>query len=201
MFLRLLISLILAIVSFKIFYSLFPMFFLSFLISVLAFYTVWKILKLLFVRDEEKPQETSRKEKMSERHGEIHKKGTEKLRKIRNQTHLIRNNEVAEKVKHICAKGLEIFDYLEKNPGDLNKARQFINYYLDTTEKIVSQYVELSRRQGTNEELRETLEKVESVLDSIGETYEKQLQNLLEDDLLDLNTEIEVLEKTIKLEG
>ncbi len=201
MFLRFLISLILAVVSFKVFYSRFPMGFLSFLISILAFYVVWKILKFLFGNNPSKSEKDSLKERLNERQVKLHGEGVEKLKTVKNKIHLIRNNAVAQKVKNICKKGFEIFDYLKQHPEDFKKARQFINYYLDTTEKIVSQYVELSDKQRENKDLQETLEKVESVLDSIEATYEKQLQNLLEDDLLDLNTEIEVLKKTIQMEG
>jgi len=198
MFLRFLLSLILSVVSFKVFYTFFPMIFLSLLISVLGFYAAWKILGLFLGKKEEKSDKIPQVEK---RHNEIHKEGIAKLKNIRSKTRLISDNAVAEKIQNICKIGFEIFDYIEKNPDDLKRARQFINYYLDTTEKIVVQYVELSSKQNPGSEVSETLVKVENVLDSIHKTYEKQLQNLLEDDLLDLNTEIQVLEKTIQLEG
>ena len=114
---------------------------------------------------------------------------------------MITDNVTAGKVVDICRTGAEIFDYLGKNPGDIPKARQFINYYLDATEKIVKQYVELSGRKDKTKEIEDSLKRVEAMLDSIKETYSKQLHNLLEDDLLDLNTEITVLEKTMKFEG
>jgi len=114
---------------------------------------------------------------------------------------MIPDNNVASKVVEICKTGSEIFDYLGKNPGDISKARQFINYYLDATEKIVNQYVELSARKDKTKDIEDSLKRVETMLDSIKETYTKQLHNLLEDDLLDLNTEITVLEKTMKFEA
>ncbi len=132
---------------------------------------------------------------------EVVKKGMNSLREISNQTRFIRNNEVAGKIREICRIGVEIFDEIKREPKDLRKARQFINYYLDTTEKIVKRYVELSSKKESNPEIEETMKKVEESLDSIKDTYQKQLNNLLEDDLLDINTEIEVLKKTMKLEG
>jgi 5-bromo-4-chloroindolyl phosphate hydrolysis protein len=129
------------------------------------------------------------------------KGGIEKLKKLRSNTRMIADNLVAGKVQDICKTGAEIFEYLAKNPGDIPKARQFINYYLDATEKIVNQYVELSARKDKTKEIEDSLKRVETMLDSIQETYSRQLHNLLEDDLLDLNTEISVLEKTMKYEG
>jgi len=132
---------------------------------------------------------------------DVSKDGRERLKGIRNLTIRIKNNEAAEKIKEICKIGFEIFDDIKKNPGDLKRAKPFLNYYLDTTEKIVKQYVELSNAREDNPEVKKTLSRVEDLLDSIKETYEKQLANLLTDDLLDLNTEITVLKKTMELEG
>ena len=129
------------------------------------------------------------------------KEGVEKLKNIRNNTRMITSNEIASKIQDICKTGFDIFDYIDKNPDDVSKARQFINYYLDATEKIVNRYVELSAKKEKTKEIEDSLKNVETILDSIKETYLKQLQNLLEDDLLDLNTEIKVLEKTMKYEG
>ncbi len=201
MFLRLLLSLIFSVVTFKIFYTFFPMIFLTILVSILGLYGFWKIYGLIFSSEKNRDTKKSDDTERDKRSSTIQKEGIAKLRNIRSNTRLISDNAVAEKVQTICKTGLEIFDYIEKNPDDINKARQFINYYLDTTEKIVLQYVELSSKKNPGEDVLNTLKKVEDVLDSILKTYDKQLKNLLEDDLLDLNTEIQVLEKTIQLEG
>ncbi len=201
MFLRFLISLILGIISAKIFHFLFffKSYLLSFLIGVLVYYLVYKILKAIIPgKGTDKPLSDPFKAIAGEK---AVKEGLEKLRNLRNKTRMITSNEVATKVQDICKTGADIFDYLGKNPGDISKARQFINYYLDATEKIVNQYVELSARKDKTPEIEDSLKKVESILDSIKDTYSKQLQNLLENDLLDLNTEITVLEKTMKYEG
>lgn len=203
MFLRFLISLILGIISAKVFHLL--MFFLieswfvAVLFGILIYYLTYRLLKLIMVKKGSKtvindPFKAVASEKAV-------REGMEKLKSLRSNTRMIADNEVAGKVQDICKTGSEIFDYLAKNPGDISKARQFINYYLDATEKIVNQYIELSQRKDKTKEIQDSLDKVETMLDSIKETYSKQLHNLLEDDLLDLNTEISVLEKTMKYEG
>jgi len=203
MFLRFLISLILGLVAGRVFHLFFFFFFDSYLLStlvgVLVYYLSYRSLKYIVTRKGSNviindPFKAVASEKAI-------REGMEKLKSLRNNTRMIANNEVASKVVTICKTGSEIFDYLGKNPGDIPKARQFINYYLDATEKIVNQYVELSARKDRTKEIEDSLKRVESMLDSIKETYSKQLNNLLEDDLLDLNTEISVLEKTMKFEG
>lgn len=203
MFLRIIISLILAIISAKLFhfllYFLFRSRMLSILVGVLVFYITYKALKIIL---KGKGDGNTLPDPFRAIAGEkAVKEGIEKLRSIRNNTRLIADNTIASKVQDICKTGSEIFDYLAKNPGDISKAKQFLNYYLDATEKIVNQYVELSAKKDKSPEIEASLKRVESMLDSIKDTYSKQLHNLLENDLLDLNTEISVLEKTMKYEN
>ncbi len=197
MFLRFLISLIAAIISARVF-IFFKSPLLTLLIGILVFYIVYKFLKIIMVKNKSKTVNGAVKAVMADK---AVKEGTEKLKNIRNSTRMIMNNEIAAKVQDICKTGFEIFDYIDKNPEDISKAKQFINYYLDATEKIVNRYVELSAKKEKTKEIEDSMKSVEAILDSIKETYLKQLHNLLEDDLLDLNTEIKVLEKTMKYEG
>jgi 5-bromo-4-chloroindolyl phosphate hydrolysis protein len=201
MFLRLLLSMIAGIASGYIFYDIIysRSIILANLVGLLIYYLVWRIVKSLQNRGKSPavqgdPFRSVQVEKAV-------KEGSERLRNIRSQTRLIADNKIAGKIQDICKTGLDIYDYIQKNPDDLTKAKQFINYYLDTTEKIVNKYVELVSKKERSSEIDAAISNVENVLDSIKETYSKQLHNLLEDDLLDLNTEIKVLEKTIKLEG
>lgn len=201
MFLRFLLSMIAGIASGYVFYDIIysRSILLAILIGILIYYVTWRTVKSIQNRGKTPavkgdPFRSIQVEKAV-------KEGSERLRNIRSQTRLIADNEIAGKIQEICKTGLDIFDYIQKNPDDLTKAKQFINYYLDATEKIVKKYVELLNKKERNSEIDAAISNVESVLDSIKETYTKQLHNLLEDDLLDLNTEIKVLEKTIKLEG
>ena len=88
-----------------------------------------------------------------------------------------------------------------KSIKDIKRARQFVNYYLDSTVKIVTRYVELSNTQVITPETEKSLKKVEELMRTVKVSFEHQLQQLLEDDLLDLDTEVEVLKKTLKMEG
>ncbi|OHD64975.1 MAG: hypothetical protein A2176_04260 [Spirochaetes bacterium RBG_13_51_14] len=132
---------------------------------------------------------------------EIVEDGREKLRRISNGTRMIRSNEVAGKIRNICTVGVEIFDDIRKNPGHARKVKQFTNYYLDATKKIIEQYVELTCMTNRTTEVDQTVQKIEGMLDSIQQTFERQRANLLEDSLLDINAELTVLKNTMKLEG
>lgn len=125
----------------------------------------------------------------------------DKVREIRAMTMRIKDNRVADEVRGICKAAQDIIENFKKDPKDIKRARQFVNYYLDSTVKIVTRYVELTHTQVVTPETEKSLKKVEELMATVKVSFEKQLQQLLEDDLLDLDTEVEVLKKTLKMEG
>ncbi len=129
------------------------------------------------------------------------RESSDKVREIRGYTMKIRNNDVASKVQEICRAAMDIIDSFQKDPADIKRSRQFINYYLDSTRKIVGKYVELADSRTMTPEIEAAMRRVEEVLGSILDSFKKQKSSLLENDLLDLDVEVSVLEKTIKLEG
>lgn len=108
---------------------------------------------------------------------------------------------VRAKVDDICQVADEIFDDFQKDPKDIKAARKFLNYYLSSTAKVVNLYAELSNKSHFSNDERATLDRAERILEQIEATFHKQLNKLLADDYLDLDTELAVLEATMKSEG
>ena len=195
--LRFLLSLLLATASSYVFYDfIYSKVILAILIWIIIYIVSWRVLRSIHERRAKKAAGFQFEDIATEK---TIRQGIENLRSIRGMTLKIASNEVAKQIQDICRTGAEIFEYIRKNPGDLKKAKQFINYYLDATEKIVNRYVQLSSAKDKSAEVDASLKKVEETLASIDETYKKQLNNLLENDVLDLNTEIKVLETTMKM--
>ena len=92
----------------------------------------------------------------------------------------------------------KIFNVLQQDPRKVKSARQFTSYYLDSTLKVLKLYVDLNSHKSTSNELLATSKKVESLLITLKDAYQNQLDKLLKNDLLDLNTEIQVLESLLK---
>lgn len=129
------------------------------------------------------------------------REGSRKLAALGSAVGKIPDQRVRAKGQAICDLAARIISTIRQDPKDLKPARQFLNYYLDATVKVVEQYVNLHRRGTESSEVGATLERVESSLDTIRAAYQKQLDQLLENDVLDLDTELKVLEQTIKMEG
>ena len=79
-------------------------------------------------------------------------------------------------------------------------ARQFLSYYFDTSISIVNKYSQLSMQEVQSPEISRSLLKAENMLNSIDIAFDRQLARLLSNDVMDLDVEIETLEKTFKAE-
>jgi len=136
-----------------------------------------------------------------EMHEEALQKGYEKLSKMRVLTIKINDREVKEKADRICGLTGQILDTIKNDPKDLKPARSFLNYYLDTAIRILTRYNELALYQTPTAEVEEVIEKVDHTLGTLEKAFEKQQERLLENDVLDLETELTVLERTVEMEG
>jgi 5-bromo-4-chloroindolyl phosphate hydrolysis protein len=130
----------------------------------------------------------------------IIRNGRKKLRKIKKLAMGIDDGSVRGKILDIHEVARKIFENFKKDPKDVKYARQFLNYYLDTVIKIIIQYTDLLGKNISSDD-KETLKRAEEMLTVIEETFTKQLGKLYEDDFLDLDSELKVLEKTIKYDG
>ena len=102
--------------------------------------------------------------------------------------------EISEIIKDIL---LDI----EKDPKDLKLAKKFLTYYLDTTIKITRRYIDLSNRKVKSDEVQSSLAKTEDTLVKMKSAFGQMFSKLLEDDVMDLNSELQLLDRTIIMEG
>jgi 5-bromo-4-chloroindolyl phosphate hydrolysis protein len=175
---------------------------LGFLLSSVAGVTAMVLLNSLLKAVSSSRRASAERETTVEKSADqVVKEGMEKLRQISNAARMIRSNEIAGEIRDICKVGVDIFDYIRKHPDRPGRVKQFTNYYLDATKKIVEQYAELSLRPNPSAEVTQTLGRIEGMLASIRHTFDRQLGTLMEDRLLDLNAELAVLKNTMKMEG
>ena len=109
--------------------------------------------------------------------------------------------DVRDKIVRLCRTADEILAELAAKPRKLDAARSFLTYYLDAAVRIVAGYTSLSSRGATSPEIVEALAKAEASLDSVQQAFDRQLANVLEDRVLDLESEIELLEKTVDMDS
>jgi 5-bromo-4-chloroindolyl phosphate hydrolysis protein len=128
------------------------------------------------------------------------KEGRKKIRVIKRMAKKTEDKSIRDQILAIHSVARKIFDNFEYDPKDIKAARQFLNYYLDATIKIIEQYSILSEMK-TDEKKKETLKEVEKLMGRIEKAFENQLTKLYDDDFINLDTEIRVLENAVKHDG
>lgn len=129
---------------------------------------------------------------------EVVKLGREKVKHIEKLGMKIEDMSVKMDVENICKTAYAIFDDFIEDPKDVKVGRKFLNYYLDTSVKILERYVSISNKHVKDASIEETLRRTERVLSKLDSTFNHQMRKLLDDDIMDLDVELAVLEKTIE---
>jgi len=127
--------------------------------------------------------------------------GRTKLKALEEASGKIADIPMKKKVRDIVTVAASIYADIEKEPKNVKEARKFITYYMDTAHYIVQRYIDLSADTDYIANGDEMTAKISSALDSLNQIFKKLKSKLLEDDLFELDTEIKLLEQTIKSEG
>ena len=92
-----------------------------------------------------------------------------------------------------------IIDQVVKQPARKGQIHRFMDYYLPTTLKILQVYTQLDDLSGSN--IDTTKQKIESMMNTIVQAFQGQLDALFEDISLDIAADIQVMEQLIAQEG
>lgn len=123
------------------------------------------------------------------------------LRRIRKINDDIANPELSEKIEHIETLTAKIFGLLEERPEKSGELRQFMNYYLPQTLKILESYAQLEAQGIEGENIAEAKQKIEGMMDKLVEGYETQLDKLFAADVLDISADLRVMETMLAKDG
>lgn len=126
--------------------------------------------------------------------------GYDRVNKIKSIAGGIRNRVLMVKIGQVCETAVKILDDFRDDPRDIRQGKRTFKYLMDTTETIVTKAADLDRRGLRGQRIIEVMRRIDGTLDQIIESMNRLLIKLVENDLMELDTEISVLEKTIKLE-
>ncbi|MCX7998737.1 MAG: 5-bromo-4-chloroindolyl phosphate hydrolysis family protein [Leptospiraceae bacterium] len=109
--------------------------------------------------------------------------------------------KIKSKANAILEQLHKLLDNFRKDPRDLPPSRHFMMYTLDSLVRILTKYVDLQNEAPKNPEIQNILEKVEPTLDAIQTALEKHYAKMLENDIIDLDVDLEVMQKNIEMGG
>ncbi len=123
------------------------------------------------------------------------------LREIRQVNDAIPDPELSRKIDRIEEITGHILEYQKKHPEKTGELHTFLNYYLPTTLKILNSYAELERQGVEGENISATKERIEEMMDMVVEGFETQLDKLFRDEMLDIASDIAVMERMMDRDG
>ncbi|MBU5317211.1 5-bromo-4-chloroindolyl phosphate hydrolysis family protein [Clostridium bornimense] len=123
------------------------------------------------------------------------------IAEIRNSNNAIVEKDISMKLDRLEKIVEEIFKQVEKNPEKLSEVRKFTNHYLPMTLKLVNSYKELSNQYIEGDNIKKAKSEIEKSMDLINGAFANLLDDLFEDVVLDISSDIEVLKTLFTQEG
>ena len=109
--------------------------------------------------------------------------------------------KISAQLKQIEILTASVIDQVEKKEDKLKQVRQFMNYYLPTTIKLLEQYVQLQKVGLKGENISSAMTRIEEMLDKVIVAFQKQLDSLFERDVVDITADIQVMEQMMASQG
>ena len=145
-------------------------------------------------KEEEKPTGNPELDKMVS-------DGRKAVSEMKRLDEAIEDEKISQDIRRLEAVCQKIFDQVKTDPGKLPQIRQFMDYYLPTTLKLLNAYDRMDSTGVAGENISGTKGKVENMMGTIVTAFEKQLDSLFGTDALDISTDISVLEAMLAREG
>ncbi|MDD3278283.1 MAG: 5-bromo-4-chloroindolyl phosphate hydrolysis family protein [Lachnospiraceae bacterium] len=94
-----------------------------------------------------------------------------------------------------------IREEVKKQPDKAAELRKFMNYYLPTTWKLISTYLDFEKQPIQTDNIRTSRQEIEATLDTINTAFETLLDNLFQSKVWDISSDISVLNTMFAQEG
>ncbi|MDU2686445.1 MAG: 5-bromo-4-chloroindolyl phosphate hydrolysis family protein [Paraclostridium sordellii] len=122
----------------------------------------------------------------------------EQIKNIKNELY---KEEIAVKLDKLGNISNQILVQVEKNPNKIQEVNKFINHYLPITIKLINSYKDINNQSVQGENIENAKIEIEKSIDLINSAFENLLDDLYEDVVLDISTDISVLKTLFKQEG
>ena len=120
---------------------------------------------------------------------------------IREVNDRIDDQVISDKIDRIEELTRKIFEMVKKRPDKEGQIRKFMNYYLPTTLKLLDSYALLEDQGIEGENITASKHQIEGIMDTLIQGFEKQLDLLFTAQAMDINSDIEVLESMMAVDG
>ena len=128
-------------------------------------------------------------------------KGQEMLHTIRAENDAITDEVLSGQMDELERLCVQIFTTVAEKPHKAPQIRKFMNYYLPTTLKMLASYRTMNDRGVSVTDMTEARATTIRGMGMVLTACQKQLDNLYKDTMLDVSTDIDVLEQMLRRDG
>ncbi len=113
----------------------------------------------------------------------------------------LENDELKKTLNEINNSVDKIIKTIEKDPTKEKKVKNFFDYYLPVTVKLVDRYDEIENQKINSKDSKRFYENTTKTINEINDVFKKFLNNLYQSDMIDTDVEIKVLNSMLKADG
>ena len=123
------------------------------------------------------------------------------LKEIDTVLRQVQSPDIRTRGRRVYETGNRIIEYVTKYPEKISIARRFFNYYLETASSILKKYLDIQKTRIQTVEIRQVGERTAQALEILESAFEKQFSKLMVDEIMDIESDIHLLETTLHMEG
>lgn len=125
----------------------------------------------------------------------------EDMQSIYRASQQVKDSAIKEKALKLHELGNRILTYLGQNPKKISSARRFFSFYLDTGANILTKYMNLMASNPDSERVQRLTPETDRALDILHKAFMEQFNKLVQNEVMDVEADIDLLEKTLQMEG
>ena len=144
---------------------------------------------------------TSSEAKMSAECRAVLKEGEDYIQHINYCRSIMQNSEMRNKLDRLSQVLDRIFAAVKKDPDKVSDLHRMMNFYLPTTQKLLTAYCELEKQPSGGTNIESTKKEIETSLDTLNSAFEQLLDDLFQDTAWDISSDISVLNTMLAQDG
>ena len=120
---------------------------------------------------------------------------------IYNMRNKIEDEDLKKYIINISTSANKIISTIEKEPKKLRKIANFFDYYLPVTLSIIKRYDEIENQNLSSQEMKEFISSTKLMLKSADEAFNKILERLYQNDMINIDVDMKVFNSMLKADG
>lgn len=120
---------------------------------------------------------------------------------IYNMRNKIEDEDLKKYIINISTSANKIIITIEKEPKKLRKIANFFDYYLPVTLSIIKRYDEIENQNLSSQEMKEFISSTKLMLKSADEAFNKILERLYQNDMINIDADMKVFNSMLKADG